>query len=66
MEYHAINDKVAAHVMTTHRGNPDETPLQLISVQEIERMKALEQAVRALVALLPPAVEIPDLGSTAG
>ena len=53
MEFHTISTKGTAHVMTTHRGEVDETPLQLISEQELARLKAIEQAALALAALLP-------------
>lgn len=61
MDFHVLGSKGGAHVMTTHRGQEDETPLQLISAQEIARIKALEAAVRGLAALLP-AEDIPAPG----
>lgn len=43
MDFHALNDKGTVHVMTTHRAQDDETPLQLISVQRLQQLLALEQ-----------------------
>lgn len=62
MEFHALDRRGVGHVMTTHRGQDDETPLQLISVQQLARFQALESGLRALLALFdqgPPAADSP-------
>lgn len=57
MELHAITDEGVTHVCTVHRGPKDETPLQLISAQELARLRAAEAELLALrVRLAAPAV----------
>lgn len=52
MEFHAFTPQGATHVCTVHRGESDTTPLQMISCQELERLKRVEAAHRALLASL--------------
>lgn len=52
MEFHAFTPQGATHVCTVHRGENDTTPLQIISGRELERLKQLEAAHRALLASL--------------
>lgn len=48
MDLHVHTREGTTHVCTIHRGSKDETPLQLISAQELAR---LQQAERELIAL---------------
>lgn len=52
MEFHAFTPQGATHVCTVHRGEGDKTPLQMISGQELARLKAVEAAHYALLASL--------------
>lgn len=42
LELHAHTDEGTTHVCTIHRGEKDETPLQMISTHELGRLHAVE------------------------
>lgn len=48
MDLHAITDQGVTHVATIHRGPKDETPLQMISAQELARLQQCEAELAAL------------------
>lgn len=48
MDLHAHTAEGSSHVATIHRGEKDETPLQLISAQELARLRAAEAELIAL------------------
>lgn len=48
MDFDIITSRGASRVMTTHRDEVDETPLQLISVQQLERLQKAEAELLAL------------------
>lgn len=48
LELHVHTSKATTHVATVHRGLGDETPLQLISAQELARLLAAEAELIAL------------------
>ncbi|WP_027864251.1 hypothetical protein [Massilia alkalitolerans] len=50
LELHAYTDKGVTHVCTIHRSAGDETPLQMISAQELARLRAAEADLVALQA----------------
>jgi hypothetical protein len=50
MELHAIRGDRRDHVLTTHRGENDETPLHMISTARLGYYLALEQAAKAHAA----------------
>lgn len=52
MEFHAITPQGMTHVCTVHRAENDRTPLQIISSQELERLKRIEAAHYAVLASL--------------
>lgn len=52
MDIHAIQGDAVTHVLTTHRGDNDETPLHMISQARLERYWAIEASARVLAALL--------------
>jgi hypothetical protein len=54
LELHAHTDQGTTHVCTIHRGEKDETPLQMISAQELARLRAAEAELLALRALAAP------------
>ncbi len=54
MDLHAHTDQGTTHVCTIHRGETDETPLQMISAQELARLRAAEAELLALRALAAP------------
>jgi hypothetical protein len=58
MELHAIQGKKVTHVLTTHRGQADETPLQMISDARLEYFLTLERTllafIESVVSVLPP------------
>lgn len=64
MEFHAFDRRGGAHVMTTHRAQDDETPLQLISVKRLQQLLALEDGMRNLAGLIG-LVPRPDAEETA-
>lgn len=45
MDFHILRPGGDVHVMSTHRGQDDETPLQLISTKQLAHYVALERAV---------------------
>lgn len=56
MDLHAHTDQGTTHVCTIHRGEKDETPLQMISAQELTRLRAAEAELIALKSRdAPPA-----------
>jgi hypothetical protein len=48
MEFHAITAKGVAHVCDVHRGPDDLSPLQMISQNELARLRATEAELAAL------------------
>lgn len=48
MEFHAISDKGVVHVCDIHRGAGDLSPLQMISRDELARLKRAEAELAAL------------------
>ncbi len=50
LELHAHTDQGSTHVATVHRGPGDDTPLQMISAQELARLLAAEAELAALLA----------------
>lgn len=54
MDLHAHTDQGTTHVCTIHRGEKDETPLQMISAQRLEQLLAAEAELLALHALAAP------------
>jgi len=48
MEFHAITDKGVAHVCSVERGASDLSPLQMISRDELARLKRAEAELQAL------------------
>jgi len=50
LELHAHTDKGSTHVATVHRGPGDNSPLQLISGQELARLRKAEADLAALRA----------------
>ncbi len=54
LDLHAHTDQGTTHVCTIHRGEKDETPLQMISAQELSRLRAAEEELLALRALVAP------------
>lgn len=56
LDLHAHTPEGSTHVCTIHRGPGDETPLQMISVQELVRLRAAEAELIALQSRdAPPA-----------
>lgn len=56
MELHAYTPAGSTHVATVHRSPGDNSPLQLISAQELARLRAIEVELQALLARdAPPA-----------
>ncbi|KFC61965.1 hypothetical protein [Massilia sp. LC238] len=56
LELHAHTDQGSTHVATVHRGLGDDSPVQLISAQELARLRAVEAELQALLARdVPPA-----------
>ena len=55
MEFHAHTSAGSVHVCTVHRGPKDETPLQMISAQELARLRRIEVDHQALLGSLPAA-----------
>jgi hypothetical protein len=52
MDFHVmLPGKPAAHIMTTHRGEADDTPLQLISAERLAHLERCESELAALKAL---------------
>jgi hypothetical protein len=43
MDFHVLSAGGAAHVMTTHRCEVDETPLQLVSAARVAHWMRIEQ-----------------------
>lgn len=54
IELHAHTDQGTTHVCTINRGAKDETPLQMISAQELARLRACEAELLALRTLAAP------------
>lgn len=54
LDLHAHTDQGTTHVCTIHRGEKDETPLQMISAQELARLRQCEAELAALRALAAP------------
>lgn len=52
MDFDIITSRGAARVMTTHRGDVDETPLQLISAQQLEYYRSIEKAYLGILQRL--------------
>lgn len=50
LDLHAYTAERSTHVATIHRGPGDETPLQMISAQELARLRAAEAELLALRA----------------
>lgn len=50
MELHAIRGDRRDHVLTTHRGENDETPLHMISSERLAYYLALEQVANPQAA----------------
>ena len=48
LDLHAHTDQGSTHVCTVHRGPGDETPLQMISAQELARLRAAEAELLVL------------------
>lgn len=48
MELHAITDQGVVHVCDIHRGTGDLSPLQMISRDELARLKRAEAELQAL------------------
>lgn len=48
LELHAHTAEGTTHVCTVHRGEKDETPLQMISAQELARLRQVEADLAAL------------------
>lgn len=59
LELHAHTKDGTTHVCTVHRGPGDETPLQLISAQELARLHRVEADHAALLESLTPAQRRP-------
>lgn len=57
MDFHAIQGDDVTHVLTTHRGEADESPLQMISSARLDYYVTLERAllcfVESIVGVLP-------------
>lgn len=54
LELHAYTPEGATHVATIHRGAQEETPLQMISAQELARLRACEAELLAILARAAP------------
>lgn len=54
LDLHAHTDQGTTHVCTIHRGEKDETPLQMISAQRLRQLLAAEAELLALRALAAP------------
>lgn len=53
------------HILTTHRGPVDETPLQMISAHQLAYYQRVEAAYLGLLQrLAEPAGEVPDPPTT--
>ena len=50
LDLHVHTAEGSTHVCTIHRGTKDETPLQLISAQELARLRAIEAEQLARLA----------------
>lgn len=48
LDLHAQTPQGTTHVCTVHRGAGDETPLQMISAQELARLRAAEAELIAM------------------
>lgn len=59
MDFHAIQGDNITHVMTTHREERDDTPLQMISSARLAYYVTLERAllpfIQTIVSVLPAA-----------
>lgn len=49
MDLHAHHATRTDHVLTTHRGEADETPLQLVSAAKVAYWQKVEQELAALL-----------------
>jgi hypothetical protein len=54
MEFHAIQGDRTTHVLTTHRAEVDETPLQLVSAEKVAYWQRIEAERDALMARIGP------------
>lgn len=54
MEFHAITPEGVTHVCDVHRGAGDLSPLQLISQQELDRLRRAEAELLELRARASP------------
>jgi len=52
LEFHATTPEGVTHVCDVHRGPADLSPLQMISQQELARLRAVEAELLALRATL--------------
>jgi hypothetical protein len=59
MDFHALRAGGDVHIMSTHRGQDDETPLHLISEKQLTRYAALELAVQAFADAVAPLLPSP-------
>lgn len=56
LDLHAHTDQGTTHVCTIHRGEKDETPLQMISAERLAQLLAAEAELQTLLARdAPPA-----------
>lgn len=57
MEMHAMQGDQITHVLSTHRNEKDDTPVQMISAARLEYFMTLERAVltfiESIVSVLP-------------
>jgi|GEM_PF-5317170 len=59
MEFHALRAGGDAHVMTTHRCENDETPLHLVSAEQIAHWRGVEEKYTLLLESLCPGLPAP-------
>jgi hypothetical protein len=50
MEFHAIQGDRTTHVLTTHRTEADETPLQMVSAEKVAYWQRVEAERDALLS----------------
>lgn len=63
MDVHAITSDGMDHILSVHSGQGDDTPLQMISAQQLAHYRSIEAAHRSLLARLgqPSSARLDDV-----
>lgn len=62
MDFHAIQGDRTTHVMTTHRTEADETPLQLVSAAKVAHWQRVEKEHAEMRELHPEITPVKKAG----